>query len=202
MLPSRSSGEGGNRNGIYLEGTGSPVLRNVSVDSSGGTGTNIGIFANGGSEIGITMEHVSVNVSGGTSIYGLWLQTYPNPVPVVIRDSLVTVSGGIAVYSNNTNVVLSNVVVSAPGGVGFYNYAANLTMINVTASADTVLMNNCGSSCIVDRCTLDGTSAIWNSDLGTMKIGGSKLIGLRPDGIFTCVASYDENYSPLSSTCQ
>lgn len=188
----------------------SPVMKDVEVTAtSSGGGWNCTAITNSDYSSPI-MEDITVTSSGGTNTTGLYNRYYSS---VVMKRSTIGASGvsmstGIAVEAST--IALADVQSIASGGDdarGIDNTSgAVVTLTNVTAIGRDGTSNNfgmTGGSGVVDRSTLEGASnSITTGASETFQVGASKLVGVAGSGVFTCVLSYNGNYSALGTSCQ
>jgi hypothetical protein len=155
-----------------------------------GGGTALGGKANGQ----MMFDDVSVTVTGGTTTVGIGGSG--SGFHPVLQDSTISVSGGSS---------------SNKGFDGAQSFSATVQGSRITASGANATAMELGlgptdsGSAFVDGSVLTATTIVNSINAGTVvKVGASKLAGttiVNGAGTFVCVASYESDYSLLSSTC-
>ena len=135
------------------------------------------------------MTNVTAISSGGA--HGSGVDNYlSSPVMINVTASA---SGGTGtnygVYNDSSSPTIQNCVISASGGTndGLHNIANSGTYaVKINSSQIT-----------------GGPSTIYQDGHYTTYVGASQLTGGGAyGGTYVCVASYNGNYVPLTSTCQ
>jgi len=183
-------------------------MSNINASASGTATTNYGVLNTGAVSV---MDNVTASASGGG-----WgsVGVYNSGPAATINNVTASASGGLenrAIWTSGSSSVISNTTAIASGGTVAYGIVTNYgspVLRNVTATGGGA-SRNVGmwaadfSNVSVERCTLDGNdSAIDGHSSSTVNIAASKLSGGVGGGTFTCVASYNGLFAPLSAACQ
>lgn len=196
---------------IYNNGV-SPRLTHVTATASGAsTDYYVGVYNVSSSPM---MTYVTADASGfafslNTGIYNdSSSPTMTNVTTTASRSGFLN-SG---VYNkNSSSPIMTNVTATASApydpvysfGVANSDSSSSPIMTNVTASGGIIGssygVGNCNScSPTIHHSTISGKS--YSIQGGNSKVGASQLVG--PASNATCAASYDGNFTPLSTACQ
>jgi hypothetical protein len=199
----------------------SPVLRNVTIDVSGGSYecTGIGLTGAGSSP---TLKHAVIDVSCPAT-FDQGIYSDGATAPRELRDLQIDVTGtgatnsaygiyvGAFAGSNQTFVLTdSNVVVSgaaANDALLFYENSGSVfnakgSYLAASGTQSYGVRGQAASSLSLDRCDVAGdTGSVMASTL-TADIGDTQLAGIVFGGTYVCTGAFKANYSALNSVCQ
>lgn len=192
-------------------------LTNVTASTSATGSYNYGLYNSGSSP---TILNATVAISAGSSgNLGIFNDNTSSPL---ILNSTITASGSgfnYAIYNRFTSSpTIQNSTVSATSNIisnnyAIYNQNSSAPLIQnstITANGSSVSANfgiyNDGSSPTILYSTISGTGSTHNSinnfNAGTVKVGGSQLVGTVNSGVgFTCINDFNELFTTLTATC-
>jgi hypothetical protein len=184
----RALASGGAENQAIHISNGAPVLDYVTATASGG-GTTIGVANFNGALVVTNSTFSASNAEGANS--GL-LNSFGGTLRAT--NSTMTASGGAiatALRLYNGVHTIANMTLTGSGATQSYGIYSGWRFATPTVNVHQSRISG-------------GTNSIYTVG-GGIKVGASQLTG--PPGTFwigtvTCVASYNENYSPLSPACE